>query len=244
MKVPKRRWTKEELELLQQGYADPEQRAVLPELLGRSLSAIRDKAHRLRKTTNGQVNGRVRRRMQRPNQPTANQPVQDVGDLREELARVKQEIEQLRNQFSDVKYAFEELADQLQAHMKSFGMWLIEIGEAYIHGVRPVSMHDVMAENRKLKFEIQILQQIVRQKEELVAEQLRELELLVEQFTHLTSMQKIASLGDFLPRLRMVVGKFGEVLKAEIDVPALREVEGTAGSSSGPAGTSQERVGG
>ena len=161
--------------------------------------------------------------MQRSNQPTANQPVQDAGDLREEVARVKQEIEQLRNQFADVKYAFEELADQLQAHMKSFGMWLIEVGEAYIQGVRPVSMNDVMAENRKLQFEIATLRKVIKRHEELVAEQMRELDLLVEQFTHLGSLQKIAGLGDFLPRLRLVVSRFGEVLQAKIDIPALSE---------------------
>ena len=128
--------------------------------------------------------------------------------------------------------------------MKSFGQWLIEVGEAYVLGVRPVSIHDVMTENRKLKFEIETLRNIVKRHEELVAEQMRELELLVEQFTHLGSMQKIAGLGDFLPRLRLVIGKFGEVLQAQIDIPALSEPgarKGSVSSASPERGSAKPR---
>ena len=200
MKVSKRPWTKEEIDLLQQAYPDPEQRAMLPELLGRSVSAVRDKMHRLRKAANGEMNGRMGKRMRESNPANGTQQFHNVGDRQGEFDRMKQEIQQLRNEFAAVKYAFEELADQLQAHMKSFGQWLIEVGEAYVYGVRPVSIHDVMAENRKLKFEMETLRNIVKRQQELMAEQLRELELLVEQFTHLSSMQKIAGLGDFLPR--------------------------------------------
>lgn len=239
VKVRKRRWTDEELELLQQAYADPEQRAVLPEVLGRSLGSIRDKVYRLRKTANGNMNGRVDRKMQKSNEVGREAPFPANEELKAEFDRLRQQIEELRNEFTNVKLAFEELADELQAHMTSFGHWLIEIGEAYVYGVRPVSVRDVMAENRKLQFEMEALRKIIKSQEDLIAEQLRELELLVEQFTHLSSMAKIASLGDFIPRLRTVVSRFGEVLQATIELPALTELEGgkgaSQGSSAGPA---------
>ena len=249
MKVQKRRWSDDELALLREAYADPEQRAVLPEVLGRSLGSIRDKVYRLRKAANGNTNGRVNRKMQESNEVGREAPFPGVEELKAEFDQLKRQMEELRNEFAGVKYAFEELADELQAHMKSFGHWLIEIGEAYVYGVRPVSVRDVMAENRKLQFEMEAIRKIVKRQEELIAEQLRELELLVEQFTHLSSMAKIASLGDFIPRLRTVVSRFGEVLQATIDIPALRELEGGKGASQasstgpGPSGAEQTKVG-
>lgn len=149
-------------------------------------------------------------------------------------------MDELRRQFEAVKDAFDELAEQLRAHMHSFGAWLVEVGQAYLRGIGPVGIQDIVAENRRLKFELDTLRAVLKRQEELVVEQLRELELLAEQFAHLGSLQKVAALGDFLPRLRVLVDKFGAVVEARRVTPAL-EMPGPGADAPQPSPSAPPR---
>ena len=237
MQGRKRRWTKDELELLRQAEADPEQLRTLAELSGRSIQALRDKLHRLRKSAKQSARTpSTPTQSGRPDPPTPDpEPASSGGGPVADVARLHQEMDELRRQFEAVKDAFEELAEQLRAHMHSFGAWLVEVGQAYLQGIRPVGIQDVVAENRRLKFELDTLRSVLKRQEEMVVEQLRELELLVEQFTHLGSLQKVAALGDFLPRLRVLVDKFGAVVEARRVIPALETLGPGADSLLPPA---------
>jgi hypothetical protein len=76
----------------------------------------------------------------------------------------------------------------------------------------PTNVSALIEENTKLSNEVQALRKQLLEEKERHDRTYKELDRLLNQFFGLTSIEKLASLKDFLPRIKMIVDKYGTVI--------------------------------
>lgn len=147
-------------------------------------------------------------------QPLSSETKEDTtyviaGDVYERVERIEKTLEVIHEEFTQ--------------HRKAFGRWLVGIGEAYEKGITDISLNDLLGRLEQLKEENARLQLELDRKTEHYHETMRRLSFWLHQFMGMSSVQKIASLEDFIPRLRAVIDRYGVVANAEVEVPAFSD---------------------
>ncbi len=112
----------------------------------------------------------------------------------------------------------------LQNQQDKFVTWLENILYMYKTENNALSMSLLMKENAALQEELQACQRkVVLLEKQLIEEReshekvFKELDFWLGQFLKLSSIEKVATLGDFVPRLKTIVDKYGTVLTYQPD---------------------------
>jgi len=120
------------------------------------------------------------------------------------------------------------LKEMLQNRDKQFVSWLENIAHMFSANKSELNMQEILQENQDLKRRIEGLEKESQSlKEKLIQEKehyskiYNELDFWLGQFLKLSSLEKVTSLQDFIPRLKAVVDKWGTIIAVEAKPKAI-----------------------
>ena len=247
-----RRYTPEEDKLILENWWDPERRAMVVEKLGRPREGINFRYYALlRKLGKDPSRHRAEMLLRAQQQESGTQAPSDAEPSSPATLSATPHKPQpivvqhpasgpktdgasgdetvyvfpgdLYAQVEALQKAVESMQKDTLEFRRSFGAWLVTIGEAYQHGMTTVDVVKLVEENDRLREELTKLKSYIDQKDAYYDDITRQLNFWLGQFMRLSSLQKVASLEDFIPRLKTIIERFGVVTNATIEVPAFQD---------------------
>jgi hypothetical protein len=229
-----RRFTEEEDQFLLDNWWDPGRRGQIARQTGRTATSLNLRYYRLLKELNiDPLEHKSRLKLaailpndtsvsyqapgRRPPETEIDVSATKITDNAESPAKdlqnsAAERILQLEAQVS-------QLTEAVQNHNQKFTTWLENILYLFKSEGNALSMSVLMKENLALKEEIaQYRDKIAALEKQLIEERdshervFKELDFWLGQFLKLSSIEKVATLGDFVPRLKTIVDKYGTVL--------------------------------
>lgn len=234
-------YTPEEDELIYNSFYDLSKRKELPEKLGRSSAAISFRFYRYILPNHGikdpkdyyekmgvavpsspYTHGkpRVQRPIPAPAEPHTEEPFAPIEDdhILEGLRNFPDQIQELNNKVEDVDRRMSDLESAMNFYLKEFAVGVTNIGRMMEGRETALSQFKkLQEENVDLKNK---LKEARDEAEWNLGEMRRiygELDFWLGRFMKLSSVDKVATLGDFIPRIKATFDQFGTLVKLASD---------------------------
>jgi dGTP triphosphohydrolase len=211
-----KRFSEEEDQILLEGWYDPKKRPSIIEELGRTKGSLNFRYYQLLKSN------KLDPTLYKSQKNLEEHSLKNTNSSQTELLpgvtqvvygeHVDKKLEQLEKQVNDLQ---KEIPDR----DTRFVTWLENILYMYKQNDTVISMSILMQENIALKKKLEdaesklsdLQQQFISEKSQ--HERIyQEIDFWLGQFLRLSSVDKVTSLADFVPRLKTIVDKYGVVL--------------------------------
>jgi len=214
-----KRYLPQEDQMLLAGWWNPFERERISKALGRSPRACSFRYYRLLKKK-GITPTKYKHEMIKKEKPLFS--VRAVEDPEKRIEMVYDtDLESLQKEIDALK-------ETLQNRDKQFVSWLENIAHMFSANKSELNMQEILQENQDLKRRIEELEKESQSlKEKLIQEKehyskvYNELDFWLGQFLKLSSLEKVTSLQDFIPRLKTVVDKWGTIIAVEAKPKAI-----------------------
>ncbi len=234
-----RRFTEEEDQFLLDNWWDPGRRGQIARQTGRTATSLNLRYYRLLKELNIdplEHKSRMKLATILPNDNSVSYQGPGRGTPKTEInvsamkitdnpeSPVKDSLNSADERIFQLEAQVSQLTDAVQSHNQKFTTWLENILYLFKSEGNALSMSVLMKENLTLKEEIvEYRNKIAFLEKQLIEERdshekvFKELDFWLGQFLKLSSIEKVATLGDFVPRLKTIVDKYGTVLSYQPD---------------------------
>lgn len=216
----KRSYNKDDDKLILDNWWDKSRRHEICRQLNRSVGTLNFRYYWLLKKK-GQDPRSYRLRMKLGlNDNSKSQPVESNSQLTKPDGEIRYVYpDELDKNVTTLKQEVDRLRKEIDNQQKTFIAWADNMAYLARSNRSAVSMRSLIAENAKLAAEAEeAKKQADDAREKLLEEKERyekvyhELNFWLGQFFKLSSIEKIATLEDFVPRLKAIVDKYGTVL--------------------------------